>query len=86
MQSGMSRLAAVIRAQRAGEAAGDLFFAKVTPTLALDDGCGVVVPGGEYVVCAPAQDAIATAPDSDTGVDVLCAWVGAQAVIIAMVN
>ena len=85
MLSGIGRLAALISAQQGG-GAGELFFARVTGTLALDDGCGVVVPPGGYVMCEGTQQAIASAPDSEEDVNMLCAWVGAQAVVIAQVK
>lgn len=85
MLSGIGRLAAVISAQRGGDA-GELFFARVTETMALDDGCGVVIPAGAYLMCEGTQQAIASAPDSEEDVNMLCAWVGAQAVAIAQVK
>lgn len=80
MQSGISRLAAVIRA-REGQRS-DMFCARVTAALELDDGCGLTVPAGDYIVCSHAEFAPGENPALQAGMNVLCAWVDGRAVVI----
>ena len=80
MQSGISRLAALLRPRDGG--ASELFCARVTPALELDDGCGLTVPAGDYLICSHAEFERGDSPALSAGMNVLCAWVDGQAVVI----
>ncbi len=84
MQSGISRLAAVLRSRQ--ERAGELFCARVTPAMELDDGCGLTVPAGDYLVCSHAEFAPGTAPALSAGMEALCAWVDGRAIVLGTLS
>lgn len=77
MQSGISTLASVLRAHER-TAARDLFMAKLINGCTLDDGCGITVPEGDYMV-------IKSAGKLSEGMNVLAAWVDGCAVVIGVV-
>lgn len=77
MQSGISALAAVLRAHERTPA-GELFMAHVTKALALFDG-GITIPKEDYV-------ALASAGEISADMDVLAAWVDGRAVVIGAVS
>ena len=85
MQSGMSRLEAVLRAREAG-ADAELFFARVTQEGALDDGCGIVVPKGDYLALDSARYTPAGDPALVAGAEVLAAWADGRAVVLGCVT
>ncbi len=74
MHSGITRLAEVLRARERTADSG-LFCAKVSAAGALDDGCGISVPKGDYM-------ALECAGDLNTGDEVLAAWVDETAVVL----
>lgn len=80
MQSGISRLAALLRPR--ADAACELFCARVTPALELDDGCGLIVPAGDYLVCSHAEFERGETPALSAGMSVLCAWVDGRAIVV----
>lgn len=85
MQSGMSRLAAVLRARETA-ACAELFCARVTGDMALDDGCGIVVPSGDYLTLSHSEYLPSGAPALKAGMSVLAAWVDGQAVVLGEVK
>lgn len=81
MQSGISRLAALLRAHDdAGR--GELFCARVTAEMGLDDGRGIVIPAGDYLICTHADFKKTDKPALEPDMNILCAWADGQPVVI----
>lgn len=78
MQSGISRLAAVLRARERTADRG-LFCARISEAGALDDGCGISVPKGDYM-------ALECAGELKSGDEVLAAWLDGSAIVLGRVR
>ncbi len=85
MQSGMSYLASVLRGrERSGGA--DMFCARITQDMSLDDGRGMIVPRGDYAALEHAQYELGKMAALSPGMDVLVAWVDGQALVLGSIG
>ncbi|MGI6184833.1 MAG: hypothetical protein ACOYIH_12120 [Candidatus Fimadaptatus sp.] len=85
MQSGMSYLASVLRGrERSGGA--DMFCARITQNMSLDDGRGMIVPSDDYLVLEHAQYELGQGPALRPDMDVLAAWVDGQVLVLGSIG